>query len=69
MRRAKPNPVNKLPVEEAAVTLGCSPSTVWRLARAGRLTTVRLLGRTVFDATEVEALKAEREGEKCKLRQ
>ena len=53
---------DKVPVEEAAVRLGCSPATVWRLARAGRLTKVRLLGRTVFDVAEIERLKAMREG-------
>lgn len=45
-----------VPVEEAALRKGCSPTTIWRAAAKGLLTRHWLLGRTVFDAAEVDAL-------------
>ena len=46
----------ELTVELAAQLLEVSPTTVWRLAREGKLRRRRRLGRTVFDAAEVEQL-------------
>lgn len=49
-----------LTAEQAASVLHISVATLWRWRAAGELTTVRLLGRTVFDRTEVEALARKR---------
>ena len=41
-------------IEEAAVKLGKSTSTVWRLIRAKTLTRHDVLGRTLVEIAEVE---------------
>jgi predicted DNA-binding transcriptional regulator AlpA len=43
-----------LTVEEVAMRLERSAATIWRYVRAGKLHTKSILGRTVFDASEVE---------------
>lgn len=52
-----------VPVEVAATILDVSPTTIWRLAAAGKLTRGRMLGRTVFRREEVEGLAGVRRGE------
>mgnify|MGYP001597794669 FL=1 len=46
-------------IEEAAVRLGKSTSTVWRLIRAKKLTRHDVLDRTLVALAEVEKLAAE----------
>jgi excisionase family DNA binding protein len=43
-----------LTVEDVALRLGCSVSTVWRMVKRGALTTRPYFGRTVFDGGQVE---------------
>ena len=43
-------------VEQAATFLAISVATVWRWRNQGVLTAKRVLGRTVFDRSEVEAV-------------
>jgi excisionase family DNA binding protein len=45
-----------LTVEEVAMRLKCSVSTVWRMVKRGVLTTHPHFGRTVFDSLQVEEL-------------
>jgi hypothetical protein len=54
--RLKDTQTDHIPVEFAAIVLGVSTATVWRLAKKGLLHRRRLLGRTVFRLQEVEAL-------------
>ena len=49
-----------LTVEDVALRLGCSVSTVWRLVKRGVLTTQPYFGRTVFDSGKVEQWQRER---------
>lgn len=46
-------------IEEAAVRLGKSTSTVWRLIRAKKLTRHDVLGRTLVESVEVDKVAAE----------
>jgi len=45
--------------QEAATRLGISRASVWRLARAKRLETVKILGSTRFTAQSVDRIAAE----------
>lgn len=47
---------NFLTVEGAAARRGISVATIWRRVGLGQLRTRRVLGRTVFDVAEVDAL-------------
>jgi excisionase family DNA binding protein len=44
-----------LTVEQAATFLDVSVATIWRWRSSGALTGKRVLGRTVFERSEVEA--------------
>ncbi len=50
-----------LTAEQAASMLGISTPTLWRWRTAGVLTGHRVLGRTVFDRAEVEAVLRKRQ--------
>jgi hypothetical protein len=43
--------------EAAAARMGASVATIWRRVRQGSIHPRRLLGRTLIDAREVDALK------------
>jgi excisionase family DNA binding protein len=43
-------------IENAAIRLGVSPSTVWRLIRERQLRTVRIRGRTLVADSELVRL-------------
>lgn len=45
-------------IEQAAVLLNCSVSTVWRRLAARGVATVRLLGRSVIAEQDIEILRA-----------
>ena len=49
-----------LTAAEAAAALGISVATLWRMRSSGVLTSQRVLGRTVFDRTQVEAVRKRR---------
>jgi len=51
---------NLMTVEQVAMTLAVSVATVWRLTNQGILTRRRVLGRTVFDRSKVEAVQRQR---------
>ena len=56
---ATPAPDKILRVRTAAETLGVSKSTIWRYAKSGKLTAVKLSQRvTGFRQSEVQALIA-----------
>ena len=46
-------------VDEAATLLGKGVATIWRRIRDGKITAVRIGGRTLIPKTEVERLKNE----------
>lgn len=50
---------NLLVIEQVAIALGCSTTTVHRYVSAGLLHPMRLLGRTVYDKAEVERVAAD----------
>jgi len=51
---------NLMTAEQAATLLAVSVATVWRMKSQGDLTGMRVLGRTVFDRLEVEAMLKKR---------
>jgi len=48
--------------EQAAVAAEVSVATIWRWRNRGALQSRRVLGRTVFQRSEVEALRQKRVG-------
>lgn len=50
-------------VEEAALAAKVSVATIWRWRNEGRIQSERLLGRTVFRRSEVEAALERRSGD------
>jgi len=51
---------NLLTAEKAAALLDVSVATIWRMRSQGTLTGRRVLGRTVFDRSEVESVLRKR---------
>ena len=51
---------NLMTAEQVATLLNVSVATVWRWRSQGDLTGKRVLGRTVFDRAEVEAVLRKR---------
>lgn len=46
-------------VEEAAILFGVGVATVWRWLAKGKLKGIKLAGRTLIPASEIERLKKE----------
>ena len=47
-------------VDEAATLLGLGVATVWRWIKSGKISAVRISGRTLVPVSEIERLKKER---------
>ena len=43
-------------VKEAADYLGLSPATIWRALKDGRLKAIKLMGRTLIERADLDAM-------------
>jgi excisionase family DNA binding protein len=57
---------NVFDVNEAAEKLGISYATVYRWIKAGKITPVRIFGRTLIPITEITRIKNDPDHEKIK---